>query len=359
MLRSAPCIVLIAAAAWPALAGAAPAKIVPTANLQYEWARVDSGNGSAQSVDGFRRARLGFRVKGDDQRWQLVVEHDFSGRTPADAFLELSPSNGEAIRIGQFKQPFSLEDALTDKQSAFLEPSPLGALVISRRIGVEYARWGPRGTFAAALFGQRLDGSNASPGASLRGTWRLHSEAQTSAHLGFSVASEFPRNARAGYSLNAGTVFSDLKTAATGSLAGVDRVDRFAAEALWLRGAWSAQVELAQVIVRRDLGTVHASAGSVQLTWSPTGDGRRYQRGVAAGPAPAGHVGWELALRAGFIDLDDGAVQGGQVQTWGLAATCYPHPRLRVIANLLHFRSRRAGVTDSPLTAGVRVQFSY
>lgn len=359
MLRSAPCIALIAATAWPALASAMPAKIAPTANVQYEWARVDPGNGPAQAGDGFRRARLGFRIQDDGQRWQVVVEHDFSGRTPADAFLELTPRAGQSFRIGQFKQPFTLEDALTDKQTAFLEASPVGALAISRRIGVEYARWSQRGTIAAALFGQRLDGSNDAPGASLRGTWRLRSEAQTSAHLGFSVASEFPRNRRAGYSLNAGTVFSDRKTAATGSLAGVDRVDRFAAEALWLRGAWSAQAELAQVIARRDAGDVRGTAGSVQLTWSSTGDGRRYQRGVAAGPAPMGHVGWELALRAGFIDLDDGPVRGGRVRTWGLAATCYPHPHVRLIANVLRYDSQRQGIDADTLTAGLRLQFSY
>jgi len=344
----------------PAVAGNLPVTFTPTANVQYEWARVDSNLGPLQTEDGFRRARLGFRLKGDTNRWQVVVEHDFADRTPPDAYLELTPGEGRSFRIGQFKQPFALEDALTDKQSAFLEASPVGAFVISRRIGAEYARWGKRGTFNAAVFGHRLDGTSDSPGASLRGTWLLRSGTQESAHVGLSVASESPRSHSASYSLNAGSVLGDLRVAATGGITGVDRIDRLALEGLWVHGAWSLQGEAAKVFLRRDAGNLGGDASSVQLTWSPTGDGRNYKRGVAAAPAPKGHVGWELALRYGVIDLDDGpAMRGGRAESWGLAATCYPHANVRVIANLLHYDSTRRGIANDPLTLGLRVQFTY
>lgn len=351
---------LAATCAAPAAAADLPFEIAPIANVQYEWARVDSDLGPVQTEDGFRRARLGFRLKGDNKRWQVVVDHDFADRTPPDAYLELTPGEGHSFRLGQFKQPFALEDAIADKQTAFLEASPIGAFVISRRIGAEYARWGKRGTFNAAVFGHRLDGTSNSPGATMRGTWLLRSGKAESAHVGMSLASESPRSNSASYSLNAGSVLSDLRVASTGSITRVDRIDRAAIEGLWVRGAWSFQAETARVFLRRDGGDVAGDAASMQLTWSPTGDGRSYKRGVATGPTPKGHVGWELALRYGVIDLNDGpSMRGGRAENWGLAATCYPHPNVRVIANLLQYNSTRRGVANHPLTAGLRVQFTY
>lgn len=351
---------LAAACAAPAAASGLPFEVAPIANVQYEWARVDTDLGPLQTEDGFRRARLGFRLKGDNKRWQLVVDHDLADRTPPDAFLEITPGEGQSFRLGQFKQPFALEDAVADKQTAFLEASPIGAFVISRRIGAEYARWGKRGTVNAAIFGHRLDGTSDSPGATVRGTWLLRAGKQENAHVGMSLASESPRNHGASYSLNAGSVLSDVRVASTGGITGVDRIDRAALEALWVRGAWSLQAETAKVWLRRDGGEASGDAGSVQLTWSPTGDGRNYKRGVATGPTPKGHVGWELALRYGVIDLNDGpSMRGGRAENWGLAATCYPHPNVRVIANLLQYNSTRRGVANDPLTAGLRVQFTY
>lgn len=351
---------LLAACAAPAFASDLPFDIAPIANVQYEWGRVDSVLGPLQTEDGFRRARLGLRIKGDNKKWQLVLDHDFADKTPPDAYLELTPGEGQSFRFGQFKQPFALEDAIADKQTAFLEASPVGAFVISRRIGAEYARWGKHGTFNAAVFGHRLDGASDSPGASVRGTWLLRSSKEESIHVGMSLASESPRNDSASYSLNAGTTLSALRLASTGAIAGVDRIDRAALEGLWVRGAWSLQAETAKVVLRRDVGNLDGSASDVQLTWSPTGDGRTYKRGVATAPSPKGHVGWELALRWGTIDLDDGpAMRGGHAESWGLAATCYPHPNVRIIANLLQYNSTRRGVANDPLTAGLRVQFTY
>lgn len=343
----------------PVAASDLPFQIAPIANVQYEWGRVESATGPLQMEDGFRRARLGFRIKSDNNHWQLVVDHDFADRTPPDAYLELTPAEGQSFRFGQFKQPFALEDAIADKQTAFLEASPVGAFMISRRISAEYARWGKHGTFNASVFGHRLDGTSDSPGASMRGTWLLRSSKRDSMHVGMSLASESPHSALASYSLNGGTALASVQVASTGSLANVDRIDRAALEWLWVRGTWSFQAETAQVILRRDAGDTRGDASSVQVAWSPTGDGRNYKRGVATAPTPGGHPGWELALRWGVIDLDDGPVRGGHAEAWGLAATCYPHRNIRVIANILQYSGSRNGGHADPLTAGLRLQFTY
>ncbi|KQY52732.1 porin [Lysobacter sp. Root494] len=353
---------IVACAGFPLAAAAAPLPfdVSPSANVQYEWAQVDSDLARAEGEEGFRRARIGFRLKDAGKRWQFVAEHDFADRTPADAYLEVTPREGHAFRLGQFKQPFTLEDANSDKQTAFLEASFVGAFAISRRIGAEYARFGSRGTFNVAVFGQRLDGTSESPGASARGTWLLHKDDDGAAHVGFSIASESPQNERGSFSAAPGTALTALKAASTGSLAGVDRMDRAAVEGLWMRGAWSLQGEAAQVIARRDgAADFHGNASSMLLTWSPRGSARTYKRGIATAPSADDGTAWELGLRWSAIDLDDDIVAGGHAESIGLAATCYFYSNVRLIANFLRVDAARRGVHDEPLVVGARLQLTY
>jgi phosphate-selective porin OprO and OprP len=359
LLRGA-CIAACACAPMAATAASLPFDVSPTANVQYDWAQVDSDLARVEGEEGFRRARIGFRLKDARKRWQFVAEHDFADRTPADAYLELTPREGHAFRVGQFKQPFTLDDANSDKQTAFLEASFVGAFAVSRRIGAEYARFGSRGTFNVAVFGQRLDGTSESPGASARGTWLLHKDDDSVAHVGFSIASESPQSERGSFSTTPGTAFTSLKAASTGSLSDVDRVDRAALEGLWMQGAWSLQGEAAQVIARRDgVADFHGNASSMLLTWSPGGNARVYKRGVANAPSADDGMAWELGLRWSAIDLDDDIVSGGHAESVGLAATCYVNSNMRLIANVLRVDTARRGVHDEPLVVGARLQFTY
>lgn len=341
-----------------AAAATLPFEFSPSVNLQYEWAQVDADHARTEHDEDFRRARVGFRLKGE--RWQFVADHDLADNTPPDAFFAFTPAEGHSLRIGQFKQPFSLEDANSDKQTAFLEPSLVGAFAVSRRLGVEYAHQAARSTFSASLFGQRLDGKNDSPGASLRGTWVAHQSDANLVHLGASLSSESPRTDRASFSANPGTTLTDLRLASTGSITGVDRLDRGAVEAMWIHRAWTVQAEAAQVHASRDgAASFSGNASSVLLTWSPSGDARAYKRGVAAAPSAKGHAAWELALRWSAIDLNDGAIAGGSAESYGLAATCYFHRNARVIANVLQADGKRRGVSNEPLVTSLRLQFTY
>lgn len=327
----------------------------PSANVQYDVVRFDSDDARLQDDDAFRRARLGFKLKSG--AWQFVAEHDIADRTPPDAYLELTPAKGHSLRIGQFKQPFLLEDAISDKQAPFLEQAPIGAFGISRRLGVEYARQASWGTVNAALIGQRLDGANEGLGVATRATWKLHERDGDVLHVGGGFASESPDTARASIGASPGTALTDVRLARTGTLRDVDRIDRAAVEALWIRGAWSLQGEHAQVAVQRGAARdADGHAQSVLATWSPTGHVRSYKRGVPGAPSGDGRA-WELSARWSAIDLDSAAIAGGDVQQFGVAATCYVNDHLRLAANLV--RSERDGAADEPLLAALRVQLTY
>ncbi|GHA90370.1 OprO/OprP family phosphate-selective porin [Cognatilysobacter bugurensis] len=353
LLHLAPLSSVLLLASPTALAG--ELDLSPTANVQYDLVRFDSDDARLHDDHAFRRARLGFKLKGD--AWQFVAEHDLADRTPPDAYVEWTPAKGHSLRVGQFKQPFLLEDAISDKQSPFLEQAPIGAFGISRRLGVEYARQAGWGTVNAAVIGQRLDGTNEGLGVATRATWKLRGRDGEVLHIGGGLASESPEAGRAAFSTHPGTTMTDVRLARTGALRRVDRLDRAAIEALWIRGAWSVQGEHAQVAVARDASAdADGHAQSVLATWSPTGHARSYKRGVPGAPSGEGRA-WELAARWSAIDLDSRAVAGGSMQQFAVAATCYVNDHLRVGANLV--RSERNGVTDEPLLAAMRVQLTY
>ncbi len=339
-------------AAMPATA--ADIDFAPTANFQYDLVRFDADDARLRDDDAFRRTRLGFKVK--SARWQFVAEHDFAERSPADAYLEFTPAKGHALRLGQFKQPFLLEDAISDKHLPFLEQAPLGTFGISRRIGVEYARQAGWGTVNAAAFGQRLDGTLDSPGIATRATWLLRQREGEVLHVGGGFASESPDTEQASFSANPGSALTAVRVGSTGTLRRVERIDRGALEALWIRGAGSLQAEAARVSVQRDgLRSFDGDAHSVLATWSPTGHARSYRRGVPG--APAANGAWELAARWSAIDLDDSGVAGGRVRQLAASAIYIPNAHLRLGAYLV--RSRRDGGIDEPVLAALRIQLTY
>lgn len=347
------CGALALAFALPAYAGI---DVAPTANLQYDVTHLDGAAGGDDATSAFRRARLGFRLSGT--RWQFVAEHDFADRSPADAWFEFTPAKGRSLRVGQFKQPFLLEDAISDKQSQMLETSPMGTFTYGRRMGVEYARYGSRGTLNVAAFDQRVDGTQTSTGATMRGTWLLRNRDGEVVHVGGSLASDRPQTDTASFSANAGTPLIAAKLAGSGTLRRVDRIDRAGLEAVWIRGAGSVQAEAARVAVHRDgAATYDADAQSITATWSPTGHRRAYKRGVPGAPVADGRASWELAARWSAIDFDDTGIAGGRVEQFAVSAIRVPNPHLRIGASLVH--STASSRAADPLLATVRVQLTY
>lgn len=327
----------------------------PTANIQYDVVRFDAGDARLRDDDAFRRTRLGFKVKAE--RWQFVAEHDFADRTPADAFVEYTPAKGHSLRLGQFKQPFSLEDAISDKQAPFLETSLLGTYAISRRVGLEYARHGERAMLNVAAFGQRLDGTLEGRGLTARGAWVARRDANGLLQFGASLATDAPDASRTSFSASPGTALTSVRAGSSGTLTDVDRIDRGALEALWLHRAASLQAEWGRVAVHRDHRPGYATdAQAVVATWSPTGHARSWKRGVPGSPS-GGNGAWELAARWSAIDLDDAGIAGGRVSSIGLAASYFPNPHLRIAANVV--RTSRAGIGADPILSALRVQLTY
>jgi phosphate-selective porin OprO/OprP len=117
--------------------------------------------GDLQNGFGFRRARLGAQgVVGTSARW--VAEIDFANGNfrPRDLYVAVLALPGvRELRVGYFREPFSLEGATSSRFITFMERSPLNQLDPARNWGVAGSWWpeNERMTFAIGAF---RDGTN-------------------------------------------------------------------------------------------------------------------------------------------------------------------------------------------------------
>lgn len=332
----------------------------PTLSANYDWLRVREDSRPFPDERDFRRARIGLTIKGGE-RWQLRTEHDLEERTAPEASLQVFLGGGRHLRVGQFKQPFLLDDVINERQTPLMEQSLATAYAVSRRLGIAYGQSDDRHSFDVSLFDKRLDGRLEGTGVASRYTRVVRRNNAALLHVGGSLAVDSPRNDSARWSARPESGIASVSLVDTGTFAGVDQNQRLAVEALWLHGPWSAQAEhVVGRSTRSDAGSFDSDASYVLLGWSPTGHARSYKSGVVGSPKAAeGEMPWELFLRYSRIDLDDAPVLGGRQRDWTLGATWYLHPNVRLLANYTVVGSHRRGVQNDPHLLQFRIQLSY
>lgn len=355
-------LTILAAALGLAAPAAAEITVSPNLSVMYDVTDVDSDvHDYGDTIDRFRRLRPGLTI-GVDGEWALKFEHDLADRSAPEASLQVNLGEGDMLRIGQFKQPFLMEDAISDKQTPFLEQSLAGTLSLGRRLGVGLERVRPDWTLAGSLIGQRLDGTQERVGVTSRATRVLWRDGEALLHVGGSLAWE--NNEFGSFRVNSRpeNYFASRSLVDTGTLADVDTVGRGGLEAVWLDGPFSVQAELVAVHATRETGTgtgFDGSGGSLVLGWSPTGHRRGYAKGVLGAPATGGRQAVELFARLSTLDLNDGAVRGGRETNASLGVAWYPIDHVRVMANWIHVDSDRRGVSDDPSIASLRLQIVF
>src|SRR3546814_19502946 len=66
---------------------------------------------------------------------------------------------------------------------------------------------------------------------------------------------------------------------------------------------------------------------------------------------------WQLCLRYDTIDLDDGAVEGGKMDTWTAGVNWYWRSNFKFMLNYVKVDSERQGLDDDPSIGEARAQF--
>jgi phosphate-selective porin OprO/OprP len=350
--------IALAVAALPCTAVAGDVSFKPTGVVYYDGVDAHPDVKPFEDVDKVRSARLGFVLKAGD-KWQFNVEHEFTDRSTPDVVLQFTPAKGHSLRLGQFKQPFLLEDATSARHTPMMEASLLGAFALGRRIGLGYGYSNADNAITTAVYGKRLDGKNEGLGMAARASHVLRF-GEDLLHLGVGVSVDSPDSDTARFSTKPESALATSSLVDTGTLGDVERIGRAGLEGLWISGPVSLQGEVAAVDARRTGAPDLRGVGGYALaSWSPSGHRRNYKAGTVSSPTLGDGMAWEFVLRYSALDLDSSASRGGVESDWNVGATWYPSPYARVMANYVVADSRRRGVNDDPRLFQMRLQLQF
>jgi phosphate-selective porin OprO/OprP len=294
------------------------------------------------------------------QRVELKTEVDFAPDEPTltDAYLGLRGLGplGTA-RFGNHKQPFSFEKQMSRKYLVFMERSSSESLQPDLRdIGF---------SLRSAVLGERLrwviagfrDTEPTGRGFPQPANWSLATratglpfwadEGRRLVHLGASYNHQL-RDAPTFRISSRPESFVAASLVDTGTIEGVESIDRVGLDAVWVHGPVSLQAEWTHDFLDRKAGRGDLDFWGVyvQAGWFPTGEHRRYQRGSGVfGPvipledfAPwKGRWGAvQLGARFSYLDLDDKDIRGGIESNVGLALNWFLLAQLRLSANWIY-----------------------
>lgn len=329
---------------------------------------LDADAGDGRDADfGLRRAELGFKGKGPGNfEWALGYDASGDGKF-LDAFAKYKPGGNASryVQVGQFKQPNSLEELSSTKNNDFIAKALVtNTFAVSRRLGVGAGIGGGDWGIAASAFGRELTRNRAhGSGFGARGYWAPVNDKGRFLHLGLSYA---------GYDTDADTLRLRVRPGAdfsnrlvdTGTLGDTDRIGTLGAEAMWVNGPLKLQGEYMRSRVDR-YGTGHddfnATGGYASILWNVTGETWSYKAGTAGTPLPTnpGSGMWQLGLRFDTIDLDDGAVQGGTLDTVTAGVNWYWRSNFKFMLDYVKASSDRRGTGDDPAILEARAQFYW
>ncbi|GAB2581301.1 OprO/OprP family phosphate-selective porin [Dyella jejuensis] len=345
--------------------------------LRYQYDVNDFSHDDGKFTDAHtnRRKYLGLYVKKPGV-YDGTLYYDFQSRQWQDAFLRLQTKavTGDddfgAIRFGQSKTPVSFEGVTTSTQTTFIELAlPSQAVYENRRIGVDWAIQRTHWLASLGYYSHNMQGKDPGHTLAARAAWVPIHQATHVLHLGLAVSREHPyglvnalgvqQPATASFKTTPEAGLTTVTLVSSGTLSGVDHIDRLGLEGLWIDGPWSVQSEYLQAQTTFDTGKPHydLSGYYVYGTWVLTGESRQYHDGNVSNVIPSRPWGAvEFAVRYSELDLNDGTVLGGKEHDWTAGANWYLGTHLRFQANYIRAFSDRRGLVINPQVVELRVE---
>ncbi len=336
--------------------------------IMQDWAFIKADNDAkavfgAQSIDGteLRRARL--FVSGTMYgNVGYKAQYDFAGGVvvPKDVYIELKKTPVGAIRVGNFFEPFSLEEVTSSKYITFMERSLVTTFAPSRNMGlmVHGSMADGRGTYAAGIFrdDSGFDAIESVENAAYSETARLTFTPQNEdggrrlIHVGAGATLRRPNSKAVRYRVRPETHLSGRLLDTTAIPA--DRVLGLDFEGAMVAGPLSVQGEFAMVSLTAPDSDGSGRGGAAEspeptfnafaasVSYWVTGEHRAYKNGSFSRTKPLKNYGdgdgWgalQLAARFSSINLDHDDVPVGTMNDITLGANWHLNPQARVMVN--------------------------
>jgi phosphate-selective porin OprO/OprP len=341
------------------------------------WSSEDAGLKAdvGEQEDGveFRKARLYFEglIYGDIE---YKLEYDFAEGDAAlkDAYLGLTDFPLGKLRMGHFKEPFSLEELTSSKYITFMERALPNIFAPSRNTGfmLHNTASDERITAAIGVFRDTDDQGKAVDNGGYNVTGRVtvlpiyKDKGANLLHLGAAYSYRNPDDSIQ-YQQKPEAHLADTFVD-TGSLA-VDRVDLVGLEAAWVNGPLSLQGEYMMANADR-LGSgldVKFDGYYVQASYFLTGEHRNYKTSEGAFSrtkprknysAAGGPGAWEIKARYSGLDLSDRDITGGKLNNTTAGVNWYLNPNTRIMWDYVHADKDDVGQADMLM---MRLQFDF
>lgn len=320
--------------------------------------------------------RIGFYISHPDA-YEVRVYYSLLMHKWRDVFLRMESSwwmgpDLGSIRIGQGKVPLDMERNTASTQASFIENSSVSQVIYEhRRVGAQWSMARRHWRFDAGYYGNNLEGTN--PGR----TWAWHAALvpfHTEGgvlHAGVAASTEYPELTRRelvaaddrddeSFKAAPSIMLNPVSLVGTGSLADVARIQRRGLEGLWIAGPWSLQAEqMSARLTFTDGRPAYSMRGHyVFISWTLTGEARRYEEGVPLNPIPAHSAGaLELVLRRSEVNLDQSPVLGGREQDWTGGANWYLGSHVRLQLDVTHSQAMRRDIILHPHVVEMMAQF--
>jgi len=336
--------------------------------------------GSASHNDGteIRRARL-FAKGNLGKAWGYKFQYDFTGdgiNGIQDAYLDFKGFESYKLRMGHFKEPFSLQNMTSSKYVLFTERALPHVFAEGRNLGLQVSSNGDNWTAAVSLNGKGRDGAlndnDEGFGASGRFTYAPINEKSRLLHLGASASYRSTGSTDIlRFRERPESHLTNTRLLDTGSF-DADNYARFVGEAAFIYGSFHIQGEYYYTTVDREISTNAAldfSGFYIESSWFLTGESMNYKadKGSFSRVTPKSIVGkggigaWQVALRFSSVDLTDEDIIGGEEANFTVGLNWYATQNIQFVANYVNVLDVDGGTNDGdePESFQLRTQFEF
>ncbi len=310
--------------------------------------------------------------------WAYRFQYNFAdtgedGKGILDAFVAYQGMDDFDVTIGNFKAPFTLHEATSDNFVTFTERASIAAFSPGRQIGAMISDNNDDRTWAIGAFGESVSQHGGEEdeafGISSRATWSPLNQPRQVLHLGLGMNYQQTGSLdTVRYKQQAETHVAGVNLVDTGVINQAENVLKLGAEFAGVWGPFATQIEYVSTRVNRNkVDDVHFDGWYVETSYFLTGESRHYSQGHFARTIPFKQVGtggsgaWQLALRYSELDLNDGAILGGETEAVTLGLNWFPTSALRFSANYVDVLSVDGGPNAdlTPRLFQVRSQWSF
>ena len=317
---------------------------------------------------GLRRAELIFKGKNARNDWSVAYEAN--ANRWLDVFFRHKIGGFSSIRVGQYKQPNSLEELSATKHNDFVAKSlTTSAFAIARRLGVDYSTGGAAWTLTGSAFSRELtNNGQKSAGYGLRATYApimnmsasVSGQADQVLHVGISAISYDPAKDTVRLNVRPEADLANIRLIDTTNLTDVDRARQLGLEAAYLQGPLKINAEYVNAnYSRKTKGDYSPNSYYISGVYNLTGEKFGYAAGMYSVPVADTQAGlWQIAARYSKLNANDGAVLAGEQNNMTVGVNWYWRSNFKFMANYNMTRSSniRTGIDNDPNVVELRAQ---